>query len=176
MLTALSTSLGLGASFTSLAALRSGASPLALATVGAVVLASLAWTQHRRRGAADPAPRAAEQALLTMARERFVALQSAWDRGDVEALRALTTDGMLDELLDQLPERGPGPNRTDVLSLDARLLAHESLGPLEFASIEFSGMVCEGPDRRAAPFREIWMLARPSGETDWRLAQQQALL
>lgn len=176
MLTALSTSVGLGATFTSLAALRSGASPLALATVGAVVLASLAWTQHRRRGAADLAPRAAEQALLVMARERFVALQAAWDRGDVEALRALTTDGMLDELLDQLPERGPGPNRTDVLSLEARLLAHDQLGAVEFASVEFSGMVRESPERHAAPFREIWMLARSSGEPDWRLARQQALL
>ncbi|MCW5666028.1 MAG: Tim44 domain-containing protein [Piscinibacter sp.] len=111
-----------------------------------------------------------------MARERFVALQAAWDRGDVEALRALTTDGMLDELLDQLPERGPGPNRTDVLSLEARLLAHEKLDALEFASVEFSGMVREGPGRHAAPFREIWMLARSAGEPDWRLARQQALL
>lgn len=176
MLTVLSTSLGLGATFTSLAALRSGASPLALATLGALVLASLAWTQRRRRGGDASAPRTAEQALLAMARERFVALQSAWDRGDVEALRALTTDGMLRELLDQLPERGPGPNRTDVLSLEARLLAHDRLGALELASVEFSGVVREGPDRRAAPFREIWMLARSSGEADWRLARQQALL
>ncbi|WP_240668511.1 Tim44 domain-containing protein [Piscinibacter defluvii] len=174
-LTALSTSLGLGAALASLTALRGGASPLALAGVGALVVASLVWAQ-RRGGVGPSSPHAAEQALLAMARERFVALQAAWDRGDVEALRALTTDGMLDELLDQLPERGPGPNRTDVLSLEARLLAHEKLDALEFASVEFSGMVREGPGRHAAPFREIWMLARSAGEPDWRLARQQALL
>lgn len=173
-LTALSTSLGLGSALVSLTALRGGASPIALAGVGALVFASLVWAQRRRGG--SPSPRAAEQALLAMARERFVVLQAAWDRGDVEALRALTTDGMLDELLDQLPERGPGPNRTDVLSLEARLLAHEQLGALEFASVEFSGIVREGPGRHAAPFREIWMLARSAGEPDWRLARQQALL
>ncbi len=173
-LTALSTSLGLGSALVSLTALRGGASPIALAGVGALVFASLVWAQ--RRGGNRAKPRAAEQALLAMARERFVVLQAAWDRGDVEALRALTTDGMLDELLDQLPERGPGPNRTDVLSLEARLLAHERLDGLEFASVEFSGLVREGPGRHAAPFREIWMLARSAGEPDWRLARQQALL
>ncbi|MBX3604265.1 MAG: Tim44 domain-containing protein [Piscinibacter sp.] len=124
------------------------------------------------------APRAAtgEQALLAMARDRFVALQAAWDQADVEALRALTTDGMLDELLAQLPERGDGPNRTDVLALEARLLAHDRLGAIELASFEFSGVVRESPERCATPFREIWMLARDAGEQDWRLARQQALL
>lgn len=174
-LTALSTSLGLGAALVSLVALRGGATPL-LVLVGTLALGSMLWLQHRRRLPAGPVPRVGEQALLAMARERFVALQAAWDRGDIDTLRRLTTDGMLGELLDQLPERGPGPNHTDVLSLDVRLLGHDRLGGLELASVEFSGVVREGPDRGAAPFREIWMLARRPGDADWRLARQQALL
>ena len=170
-LTVLSTSMGLGGALLAMSATRAGASSLLLATLAVLLLATLGRAPWRRAAA-----RPAEQALLAMARDRFVTLQSAWDRGDVDALRALTTDGMLDELLAQLPQRGPGPNRTDVLSLEARLLAHERLGALELASIEFSGIVREAPERHAAPFREIWMLARDGSEQDWRLARQQALL
>lgn len=175
-LTALSTSLGLGAALLTMSTTRAGASSLALAAVALLLLATFGRISWRRMLPRQAAPLPAEQALLAMARDRFVALQSAWDRGDVDALRALTTHGMLDELLAQLPQRGPGPNRTDVLSLEARLLAHDRLGALELASIEFSGIVREAPDRGAAPFREIWMLARDGGEQDWRLARQQALL
>lgn len=171
-------SIGLVAALLALLALQGnpaqfGAASLAIGLL-LIALATLAW---RRATAAAAAPAAAgEPSLLVMARERFVCLQAAWDRADIDALRALTTDDMLDELLAQLPERGPGPNRTDVLSLEARLIAHESLGLLELASIEFSGVVRESPERGAAPFREIWMLARARGESDWRLARQQALL
>lgn len=177
-LTALSTSLGLGAALLALLSTQAGASTAALAAVVVLLLLTLHGAQLRRIVAGPRAlPHAPmEQALLAMARDRFVTLQSAWDRADVEALRALTTDGMLDELLAELPQRGPGPNRTDVLSLEARLLAHDRLGALELASVEFSGIVRESPERSATPFREIWMLARDAGEQDWRLARQQALL
>lgn len=176
-LTALGTSLGLGAALLAMLSARAGASTLALATVAVLLLVAfggMPWRRpaHRVRAAVP----AQDEALLAMARDRFVTLQRAWDQGDVDALRALTTDVMLDELLAQLPERGPGPNRTDVLSLEARLLAHDRLGALELASIEFSGIVREAPERSATPFREIWMLARDGGEQDWRLARQQALL
>lgn len=176
MLTAaVGSSLGVGASLIALATARLGASPLALAMLAPVVLATVGWSRRRPGRGANDAARA-EQALLAMARDRFVTLQSAWDRGDVDALRALTTAGMLDDLLAQLPQRGPGPNRTDVLSLEARLLAHDRMGALELASIEFSGIVRESPERNATPFREIWMLTRGADEQDWRLARQQALL
>ena len=84
---------------------------------------------------------------------------------------------MFDELIAQLPERGPAPNRTDVLALEAHLISHEAVGPLELASIEFSGMVRESAEHGAVPFREVWMLARQQPEQ--RLApgaRQQALL
>lgn len=115
--------------------------------------------------------------LLATARQHFVALQAAWDVGDVGTLRALTTPNMLEELCCQLPERGTGPNRTDVVTLHAALLGFEELGSAYLASIEFSGMIREQSDQGAAPFRELWMLARSKdGEARWRLARQQALL
>lgn len=115
--------------------------------------------------------------LLATARQHFVELQAAWDLGDVGTLRALTTPNMLEELCCQLPERGAGPNRTDVVTLHAALLGFEELGSAYLASIEFSGMIREQSDQGAAPFRELWMLAQSKdGEPRWRLARQQALL
>jgi Tim44-like domain len=175
VLTALGTSLGIGGALLAVLTARAAAASAAVTAVALLLLYAagrVRWPVSRRR----PAALAPDDALLAMARDRFVTLQRAWDRGDVDALRALTTEVMLDELLAQLPERGPGPNRTDVLSLEARLLAHDRLGALELASIEFSGIVRESPERSATPFREIWMLARDGGEQDWRLARQQALL
>jgi hypothetical protein len=190
----ISSTLGLVGALLVLLALQSSAGMMApLETLGAalVLLTALALLVHWRRGARAPARsvpadavavRAAlpaqDAGLLAHAREQFVALQAAWDRGDIAALGALTTAEMLDDLLCQLPARGPGPNRTDVLSLDARLLAVDQLGPLELASIEFSGIVCESLERGPVPFREVWMLARSGTDATgtWRLARQQALL
>lgn len=142
-------------------------------------LALARWT----RRAAPPQPllaRAArghaERALLRAAREQFLRLQSAWDAADLDTLRRLTTEDMFEELAAELPARGHEPNRTEVLALEAHLIAFESVGPLELASIEFSGVVRESARRGPAPFREVWMLARRPGGEAWRLARQQALM
>jgi predicted lipid-binding transport protein (Tim44 family) len=115
--------------------------------------------------------------LLGTAKRQFLRLQEAWDRCDMETLRALTTTDMLADICSQLPERGAGPNHTVVLALDAELLALEQVGGAELASIQFSGLIRERDDQGAVPFREVWMLARaPHDGPRWRLARQQALL
>jgi predicted lipid-binding transport protein (Tim44 family) len=114
--------------------------------------------------------------FLQLARQSFVQLQAAWDRADLEALRSLTTEPLLAELRDQLDERGTGPNRTEVVSLDARLLDLEELHEAFVASVEFSGLIRERLDDAAAPFRELWLLAnlKASGR-GWQLARVQSL-
>jgi predicted lipid-binding transport protein (Tim44 family) len=128
-------------------------------------------------GAPVPAPAPDDlDAFLRVARQSFVQLQAAWDRADLGALGALTTEPLLEELRDQLAARGPGPNRTEVLTLDARLLALEELGEAYVASVEFSGLIRESLDTAALPFRELWLLANlKSGQRGWRLARIQAL-
>jgi hypothetical protein len=186
----LSTTIGLAGALIAGVTIRSGAGALAPAqALGGAALAVLGlaaltqwWRWGRplhlwRVGASIRRERRQNAGLLAAARAQFVQLQAAWDRGDVAALGELTTAEMLAELLAELPARGPGPNRTDVLSLEARVLALEQLGPLELASIEFSGMVCESAEQGAVPFREVWMLARSQQDAgNWRLARQQALL
>jgi predicted lipid-binding transport protein (Tim44 family) len=114
--------------------------------------------------------------VLQLARLSFVQLQAAWDRADLRALGELTTEPLLAELRDQLERRGPEPNRTEVVSLDARLLAFEDLREAMVASVEFSGLIRERVDEAAAPFRELWLLANvKQADRGWRLARVQSL-
>ena len=115
--------------------------------------------------------------LLHELRARFVLLQAAWDAGDVSALRALVTTPMLDQLCETWPDGSACGNRTDVVTLHAELLGFEELGDSQLVTVEFSGLIRESDQQGAAPFRELWMLARPRhGELGWKLARQQALL
>lgn len=114
--------------------------------------------------------------VLRLARMSFVQLQAAWDRADLQALGALTTAPLLAELRDQLELRGPGPNHTEVVALQARLLGMEELREAFVASVEFSGLIRERVDEHAAPFRELWLLANvKSAGRGWQLAQVQSL-
>ena len=115
--------------------------------------------------------------LLHELRTLFVLLQAAWDAGDVNALRALVTTNMLDQLCETWPGGCACGNRTDVVTLHAELLGFEDLGDNHLVTVEFSGLIRESDQQGAAPFRELWMLARPKhGGLDWKLARQQALL
>ena len=146
--------------------------------------------QARRRGGAErsgsalasrPAlnlPAGMDAAELSQALCRhFIQLQAAWDARDIDALGALSTPQMLDELRAQLCEYGMCPNRTEVRALDALLLGYEQREQLELVCVEFSGMIRESAERGVVPFRELWMLERsrlaPAG---WKLARQQTLL
>jgi predicted lipid-binding transport protein (Tim44 family) len=129
----------------------------------------------RRRGAPAAAGPDVE-AFLNVARQSFVRLQAAWDAADLHALAALTTDTLLEDLRCQLEHRGPAPNRTEVLELDARLLAMEELREAFVASVEFTGVIREQFDAGAAPFRELWLLANlKAAGRGWQLARVQSL-
>ena len=115
--------------------------------------------------------------LLHELRAGFVLLQAAWDAGDVNALRALVTTNMFDQLCETWPGGCACGNRTDVVTLHAELLGFEELGDSQLVTVEYSGLIRESDQQGAAPFRELWMLARTGpGERRWKLARQQALL
>jgi predicted lipid-binding transport protein (Tim44 family) len=120
-----------------------------------------------------------QASLLTEMRTRFVQLQAAWDSGDMQALASMTTPDMLDQLCFDLPgcSSGRESNCTDVVTLDAQLLGYEEMTSAFLVSVEFSGLIRESADLGAAPFREVWMLARSKDhDASWKLARQQALL
>lgn len=120
------------------------------------------------------------EGFVGAAKRNFVTLQDAWDRSDIPALRAMMTDGMLDEIKSQLGEReshiGGQPNKTEVVMLDAQLLGIEDLGGDYMASVEFSGMIREEPSAGPSPFREVWNMTKPkAGNSGWLVAGVQAL-
>ena len=130
---------------------------------------------HRRLRRRTPAPTEVA-AFLDAARRSFVSVQQAWDRADLQALSSVATGPLFEELRLQLAERGPAPNHTEVLRVEARLLSVEDLREAQVASVEFSGLIREELGARPRPFRELWMLARSQGaDTGWRVARVQAL-
>jgi predicted lipid-binding transport protein (Tim44 family) len=120
------------------------------------------------------------EGFLKSAKANFVSLQAAWDQADFNALRSMTTDGMLTELRGQIAERGVPPdgkvNQTEVMMIEAQLLGIEDSGDDYLASVEFSGMIREEPSAGASPFREVWNMAKPkNGQSGWLVAGVQAL-
>ncbi len=118
--------------------------------------------------------------FLEAARKNFVTLQDAWDRSDLDALRAMMTDEMLEQIKSQLADRethtGAGVNKTDVLQLDAKLLGIEELEDVYMASVEFSGIIREDPSAGPSPFREVWNMTKPRHRSGgWLVAGVQAL-
>ena len=120
------------------------------------------------------------EGFLTACKANFLTLQDAWDRSDINNLRAMMTDDMLGEIKTQLAEReshtGAGLNKTDVQMLDAKLLGIEELADVYMASVEFSGMIREDASAGASPFREVWNMTKPrDGSGGWLVAGVQAL-
>ncbi len=109
--------------------------------------------------------------FLRHAKTYFIRLQAAWDKADVNDLREFTTPEVYAEMKQQLLERGPSPNHTDVVTLDAELLGIETSGNEHLASVKFSGMIREAENAPAEPFTEVWNLSKPgSGAGGWVLA------
>ncbi|MBL8524124.1 MAG: Tim44 domain-containing protein, partial [Betaproteobacteria bacterium] len=109
--------------------------------------------------------------FLRSAKTYFVRLQAAWDKADITDLREFTTAEMFAELKVQLQERGPSPNLTDVVTLEAELLGIENIGRQDLASVKFTGTIREEANGPAEPFAEVWNIAKPAGAKDgWMLA------
>ena len=118
------------------------------------------------------------EGFLKACKANFVTLQDAWDRSDLQNLRAMMTDDMLEQIKTQLADReshtGGVTNTTEVVMLNAQLLGIEELSDVYMASVEFSGMIREdasGP----SPFREVWNMTKSRTGGGWLVAGVQAL-
>ncbi len=117
--------------------------------------------------------------FLKACKANFLTLQDAWDRSDIQNLRAMMTDEMLEQIKVQLVDReshtGGGTNKTDVVMLEAQLLGIEELSDVYMASVEFSGMIREDASAGASPFREVWNMTKPRNGGGWLVAGVQTL-
>jgi predicted lipid-binding transport protein (Tim44 family) len=111
--------------------------------------------------------------FLQEAKKQFIAIQKAWDTMDFDGLQARLTDEMYAQYAGKMAAHG-GANQTEVVTLDAALLGIEKLNDGYLASVRFTGMIREDPDRDAGAFEEVWNLYKPN-ERGWLLAGIQQL-
>ena len=147
----------------------------AVAGAGSMIGSGLAGSQNWGVPAGFDA-----EGFLKACKANFLTLQDAWDCSDIQNLRAMMTDDMLEQIKVQLAEReshtGGGANKTDVVMLEAQLLGIEELSDVYMASVEFSGMIREDASAGASPFREVWNMTKPrNGNGGWLVAGVQAL-
>lgn len=110
-------------------------------------------------------------AFLRRAKQSFIELQAANDRGDMQAIRELATDDMAASLRDEIAARGEARQQVDIVTLNADLLELVTESGMHWASIRFSGMLREEDGGVPTPFEEIWNLQKPvAGDAGWLLA------
>lgn len=112
----------------------------------------------------DPVP------FLAQAKQQFVRLQAAYDRGDRALLGEVTTPEMQAELTHELEARR-GHVPTEVVNLDAEIVEVVEEANRYVASIRFHGSLREDGNATPQPFEELWHLVKPvDGRSGWLLA------
>lgn len=105
------------------------------------------------------------------AKSHYVNLQAAWDKGDFADLEEYLTPEMSAELKRDRA-RLSGPQFTEVVRLQAELVAVRRDADQVVASVLFSGLIREDQQGAAQDFREIWHVqhgwASPDG--NWYVA------
>ena len=118
--------------------------------------------------------------FVNKAKENFIVMQDAWDRSDTKSIRNLMTDNMLEEIKAQIAERDATASvgqmtKTEVITLEARLLGIEESVDGHLASIEFAGMIREDVGAQPESFKEVWnMSLSKTTNSGWLVAGIQA--
>ena len=86
----------------------------------------------------------------------FIRMQDANDRGDLDDIRDFTTPQMYAEIAMQVKERGGVVQRTEIVSLEARVVEAVVEADYEIASVRFWGLIREESGASPMPFDETW--------------------
>lgn len=121
------------------------------------------------------------EGFLSRSKQNFVTMQDAWDRSDTASLRTMMTDSMLLEIKAQIAQRDAASTvgqmgKTEVVSIDAKLLGIEESADGYLASVKFSGMIREEAGAQAESFNEVWnMSLGKKSNSGWLVAGIQAI-
>ena len=121
----------------------------------------------------DDAPGEAfdEAAFVRQAKLNFIRLQTAYDRGNMDDIRAFTSPEVFAEIKMQYDERSGADQKTDVVDLHADVIEVVTEAARYVVSVRFHGLIREEPDTPPAHFDEIWHLTKPlSGQDGWRVS------
>lgn len=112
------------------------------------------------------------ESFLRNAKNSFINLQAANDRGDFDEIRDYATSEMVAEITAQINERNGVQQQTEVMFIDANLLEVETTNETAIASVRFTGQLRDLPDGKAEPFDEIWHVQKDLRDPNatWLLA------
>lgn len=106
--------------------------------------------------------------FLRHARLNFVRLQEAHDARDSAALADFLTPDLLADVQAQWQAEGDAAGKTDVITLESKVLDVVTEGLLYIVSVRFSGLIREDGGAEPQSFAEIWHLEKPlRGTTGW---------
>ena len=106
-----------------------------------------------------------QQDFLSGARSAYTLLQEAWDSGNLDEIKALTTDSVYAEISRQHAEDDSQDN-TRILQLNAELVDFNEATEQVEAAVLFDALLGEsdpqGNNERATQVRELWHFVRKS--------------
>ena len=110
--------------------------------------------------------------FLRGAKTSFIRLQAASDARDLDDIRDFTTPELFAEISMLLKERGDEPQRTEVVSIDARLADYAVENGFDIASVRFTGLIRENDAANPEPVDEIWHVRKKSGDRNpaWQIS------
>jgi predicted lipid-binding transport protein (Tim44 family) len=111
------------------------------------------------------------EGFANQAKRNFMRLQEANDRADLPALREMMTPELYSEIEAQIRERRGEAQKTEVVTLDAKVIEVVTEGGQYVASVRFSGLMKDEPGAQPESFSEVWHLQKPlSGASGWLMA------
>ncbi len=109
-----------------------------------------------------------QEEFLSGARSAYTMLQEAWDTGDLDSIKDLTTDSVFAEISRQYAHE-PTQGNTRVLKLDAQLIDFNEQTDHSEAAVLFDAVLSEtdssGQQGRANQVKELWHFIRPADST-----------
>ena len=94
------------------------------------------------------------------AKVNFIRLQAANDAGNLDDIRQFTTPEMFAELKMALSERGTAMQKTEVLSIEAKVVDVEEDADRYVVSVRFAGVIRDDSGAPDESFTELWHLTK----------------
>ena len=105
------------------------------------------------------------------AKVNFIRLQAANDAGDLNDIRQFTTPEMFAEIRMELSERGAAVQKTEVVTIEAKVIDVEEDADRYLVSVRFTGVLRDNSNEPDETFDEIWHLTKSrQGQHGWMVS------
>lgn len=110
--------------------------------------------------------------FIDNAKIHFMRLQAAWDQSDLQDLREYTAPQLFAEIKREREALGDAPEDTEIVTLNAELLALRRNADQIVAEAHFHGLTRKQPGAAAKPFDEVWLVTHDwdNASGDWLIA------